>query len=537
MNIGKMLSTMLMLSFFLGCQPQNSNQSENQGHEESSAHYYRYAVMKDDITSIDPVLASKNAELRILSDLFEPLTTQNLDGDLLPGAASSWKSNSDFTVWTFNIDSDRKWSNGDRVTASDFVYAWRRLVDPATSSPFGWYFSLMSIENVDAVLDGTLPPVNLGISAISSTQLQITLSKGLAYFPKLTTLPLLAPLHQPSINAAGSEWLTPGRLVSNGAYVLSSFSDARIELVKNEHYDNSSNLFMTRVTAEIFTSEQLALDAFDNDLIDEMVAPYFLTDADEVAYADELLVHPRLCNYYYIFNMNDSSVSDVRVRRALSYAIDRKNITGNVIGSGQFEAFTFTPTYTSGFVAPELAWANVTQAERNSEALTLMEAAGYNEGNKLAIELYYNISEGHRSIASAMKQHWLDANLPVTVTLREDDWTTFLTTRGSGNFQLGRSAWCGDFNDPYTFLHILESTSEYNDGSFSNTAFDTLIADSAVTDTPESLYTQAEDILSDQVPIIPVYFYSGRVLLKRNIRGYAINNIEQYRYTKDLTRL
>ncbi len=124
-----------------------------------------------------------------------------------------------------------------------------------------------------------------------------------------------------------------------------------------------------------------------------------------------------------------------------------------------------------------------------------------------------------------------------TVTLREDDWTTFLTTRGSGNFQLGRSAWCGDFNDPYTFLHILESTSEYNDGSFSNTAFDTLIADSAETDTPEALYTQAEDIISEQVPIIPVYFYSGRVLLKRNIRGYAINNIEQYRYTKDLTRL
>jgi len=226
----------------------------------------------------------------------------------------------------------------------------------------------------------------------------------------------------------------------------------------------------------------------------------------------------------------------VRVRRALSLAVDRKIITENILAGGQPQAFTFTPEATAGFTVPEVEMASMSQAERDAAAKELLAEAGYGADNPLELNLIYNTSEAHKKIAVAVTQMWKQ-KLGVKATLGNMEWKTFLNERGQQNFELARGAWCGDYNEASTFLDLMMSKSGYNDGKFNNARLDELMAMAKTADDTTPIYTEVEQIIASEVPIIPVYHYAGVYMMDTDLANWPVSNVQQNWYSRNLYKL
>jgi oligopeptide transport system substrate-binding protein len=251
---------------------------------------------------------------------------------------------------------------------------------------------------------------------------------------------------------------------------------------------------------------------------------------------DEAVSFPRLCNYYYTFNLSDSGpevFKDVRVRQALALAVDRKIITENVLAGGQPEAYTFTPAAVAGFAPPQTDMAGMSQADRDAKARELMAEAGFGPDNPLKFDIIYNTSDDHEKIAVAMSQMWKQ-KLGVEATLANMEWKTFLDTRGAQDFELARGAWCGDYNEASTFLDLLTTPSGYNDGKYSNAEVDALMTEAKTAADTTPLYTRVEQIIAADMPVIPVYHYAGVYMLDTDVGNWPINNVEQNWYSRNL---
>jgi oligopeptide transport system substrate-binding protein len=246
-----------------------------------------------------------------------------------------------------------------------------------------------------------------------------------------------------------------------------------------------------------------------------------------------------LCSYYYTFNLSERgppAFKDIRVRQALSYVIDRDIITARILQGGQFAAYTFTPGTTANFEIPDVSYAGMTQAERDEKAAELMTEAGYSADNPLSFNVLYNTSESHKKIAIAMAQMWKQ-KLGVKVELANMEWKTFLEVRGQQDFDLARGAWCGDYNEASTFLDLVTSASGYNDGKFSNAEVDALMASAKTMADPSANYTRVEQIMADEMPLIPIYHYTSVFMLNATLKNWPVNNVEQNWYSRDLYKV
>ncbi|MDH5797274.1 MAG: peptide ABC transporter substrate-binding protein [Paracoccaceae bacterium] len=494
----------------------------------------------DQFSSVDPQVVEDVSGSEFVRDLFEGLYNQDADGNLVPGVALSHEANAAKDVYTFKLRPEAKWSNGDPVTAGDFVYAWRRLVDPELASPYSWFGELMSIENASAILAGEMPTDKLGVSAVDDHTLEVRLTASLPYFPLMTTHASTFPSPQSAIEAHGNDWTKPGNIVSNGAYVLTeSVPGERAVRERNTMYWDNGNTVLDKVVALIINDDNVALTRYFAGELDKTEVPSGQYPKLKAEYPDQATSFPRLCNYYYTFNMTDSgnpAFQDVRVREALSLAVDRDIIVENVLAGGQVPAFTFTPGATAGFVVPNVAATGMSQAERDAKAKELMAEAGFGPGNPLSFKMIYNTSEGHQKIAVAMTQMWKQ-KLGAEAELANMEWQTFLETRGKQDFELARGAWCGDYNEASTFLDLLTSPSGYNDGKYSNARVDELMGQAKTSANPQPLYTEVEQIVADEVPIIPVYHYAGVIMLDTDLKGWPVQNVEQNWYSKDLYKV
>ncbi|MGR3343098.1 MAG: peptide ABC transporter substrate-binding protein [Paracoccaceae bacterium] len=496
--------------------------------------------MLDEFTSVDPQVVEDVSGADIVRDLFEGLYNQSADGNLVPGVALSHTVNAAKDVYTFTLRPEARWSNGDPVVAGDFVYAWRRLIDPELGSPYSWFGELMSIENAGAILAGEMPTDQLGITAIDDHTLEVKLTASLPYFPLMTTHGSTFPVHQATVEAHGSDWTKPENIVSNGAYVLTvHIPSERSERTRNPLYWDDANTIIEKTVALIVNDENVALTRYFAGEFDRTEVPSGQYPKLKAEYPNEANSFPRLCNYYYTFNLSDSgpeAFQDVRVREALSLALDRSIITEKVLQGGQVDAYTFTPAATANFTVPDVPIASMTQAERDSRARELIADAGYNASNPLAFEMIYNTSDGHKKIAVAMSQMWKQ-KLGADITLKNQEWKTFLNTRGEQNFELARGAWCGDYNEASTFLDLVASASGYNDGKFANARVDELLAMAKTSSDPQPFYTEIEQIIAAEVPIIPVYHYAGVLMLDSDLGGWPIQNVEQNWYSKNLYKI
>jgi len=500
---------------------------------------FTYSLL-DEFTTADPQMVEDVSGSYFVRDLFEGLMNQDADGNLIPGVATGYTTNDAKDVYTFTLRDNARWSDGNPVTAHDFVYAWRRLADPATASPYSWFADIMALENVGAVMSGESPPEALGIRALDNHTLEVRLTASLPYFAAMTTHASTFPSPQWTVRTFGDGWTKPGNIVGNGAYVLTEhIPNETATRERNTMYWNNDATIIDKVVTLVINDENTDFTRWEAGETDKGAVPSGQYPRLKAEYPDEAISFPRLCTYYMTFNLSPSgpeAFKDVRVRQALSYALDRSVVTDKVLQGGQIQAFTFTPGATAGFEVPAVAFGQMSQDQRNVNAKLLMAAAGYGPDNPLKFEYMYNTSEGHKKIAIAAQQMWKET-LGAEATLANQEWKTFLKTRGGQNFDVARGGWCGDYNEASTFLDLMTTPSGYNDGKFSNAEVDELMTSARTMSDATSNYTRVEEIMANEMPIIPVYHYTGVFMLRNNLKGWPFNNVEQNVYSRDLYKV
>jgi len=488
----------------------------------------------DESSSLDPQVVEDVDGSYIVRDLFEGLLNSDEEGNLVPGVAERYESNADNTVWTFYLRDEAKWSDGEPVTAQDFVYAWKRAVDPELASPYAWYMGLMSIENGEAIIAGDKDKSELGIEAIDDYTLRVNLTRSMPYFPQMVTHATTFPSPKWVIEEHGEEWTKPGNLVGNGAFVLTEHViNERLVRERNELYWDNENNMMDKVVTLVINNENQALNRYDAGEVEKTEIPAGQYPRLEKESPDEAHVFPRLCTYYYTINTDTAPYDDPRVRKALSYAIDRDIIIDNVLQGGQYPAYTFTPELTAGFTPPDVAFGEMTQAERDAKAKELLAEAGYGPNNPLDTTILYNTSEAHKKVAIAVSAMWKQ-KLGINTTLENQEWKTYLTTRSEGNFEVARAGWCGDYNEASTFLDLMHSESGYNDSNYVSEEYDQLIAQARTMDDPSPMYTKMEELAAEDMPNIPIYHYTGNIMLKPYVKGWPFEDVQQNIYSKNL---
>ena len=494
----------------------------------------------DESPSIDPGLVEDVDGAAVVRDLFEGLYNQDAAGNLIPGVALSHEVSDDGLVYTFTLRDNAKWSNGDPVTAGDFVYAWRRAASPELASPYSWYIDLMSIENGGEVIAGDMDPSELGVTAIDDTTLEVRLTQPLPYFPQMVTHGTTFPVHQATVEEFGSDWVLPENMVSNGAYILTEFvPQERLVRERNPMYWDNENTILERVVKLVVTDENVALTRYLAGELDRTDVPAGQFPRLSAEYPEQAVSVPEACSYYYMFNLRDGApeeLQDANVRKALSLAIDRDIIVENVLAGGQKPAYTFTHWATAGFETPNIPMASMDQAARNAMAQELLAEAGYGSDNPLSIDLVYNTNESHKAVAIAISQMWKQT-LGVETTLANQEWQTFLEARSNGDFDVARGGWCADYNEASTFLDLMDSGSGYNDSKYNNPEVDALLAEAKTSDNPQANYDRVEEFIAQDTPIIPIYHYAAVDMFAENLEGWPYENFEQNWYSKDLYKI
>lgn len=488
--------------------------------------------------SLDPHKIEGVPESNISRDLFEGLLVSDLDGHPVAGVAEKWE-NKDFKVWTFHLRKDAKWSNGDPVTAQDFVYSWQRITDPKTASPYASYLQYGHLLNVDDIIAGKKPTSELGVKAIDDHTLEVTLSEPVPYFYKLLIHPSTSPVPKAVVEKYGDKWTQPANIVTNGAYKLTDWVvNERIVMERNPQYWNNAKTVINKVTYLPISSEVTDVNRYRSGEIDMTYnnMPIELFQKLKKEIPKEVHVDPYLCTYYYEINNQKAPFTDERVRTALKLGLDRGIIVNKVKNQGDVAAFGFTPPYTDGAKLTKPEWFGWTQEKRNAEAKKLLAEAGYTDAKPLTFNLLYNTSDLHKKLAIAAAAIWRK-NIGVNVKLENQEWKTFLDTRHQGTFDVARAGWCADYNEPTSFLNIMISNSSSNTSHYKSPAFDKIIAD-AIKATDEAqrsaLYDKAEQQLDKDSAIVPVYYYVNARLVKPWVGGYTGKDPLDNTYTRDM---
>ena len=486
--------------------------------------------------TLNPLKAEGIPEMHILRDLFEGLVIQDKDGSVVPGVATSWET-TDNKTYIFHLRHDAKWSNGDPVTAKDFVYSLHTAVDPKFASPNSWYLKLTGIKNAEAIIDGDKGVDDLGVKALDPYTLQFVLDKPVPYFVAMTAHTVMMPINQTAVQEFGDEWTKPENMVSNGAYKLSKWViNERLEMVRNPNYWDNKHTVINKVTYIPFESQTSAMNRYLTGEVDiTSDVPVAMADKLKKDHPNAYKITPLLCTYYYAMNTQRKPFDDARVRKAISYTIMR-NVIASGVTKGNVPAYTFAHQDVANFKATAPEYSTWTQQQRDKEAAKLLKEAGYDKSNPLKATLLYNTSENHKAIAVAISS-MLKKNLGMEITLDNQEWKSYLTARQEHNFDIMRASWCGDYNEASTFLSVLTSSSDKNFPSYSNPKYDEVLekAQSAVDlKSRNQFYNQAEQILAKDMPIAPIYYFMQSRLVNPKLGGYPMHNAEGRIYSKDL---
>ena len=486
--------------------------------------------------SLDPHKSEGVPEANLQRDLYEGLTSGARDGSVVPGVAESWDISDDGLIYTFNLRDDARWSNGDPVTAEDFVFSLRRSVDPATLSNYG--IMLRPILNAEAIIAGLQPPDSLGVRAIDERTLEITLGNPAPYFLGVLNHSAAYPVHRASIEQHGDRWARPGTLVSNGAFMLDEWVvQSHIKMLRNPHYWAADDVRLEEVWYYPIENQSTELQRYRaNELEMTYELPYRQLGWVRENLADELVISEYLGTYYYGLNVTRPPFQDnLALRQALNLAVNRERLTGQVTAAGEVPAYGWVPGVT-GYTQVVPEWANWTQAEREAEARRLYAEAGYSPDEPLRLQVLYNTQENHRTIALAVSSMWKEV-LGIETELMNQEWKVYLETRRSkATTEVFRAGWIGDYNDAFTFAELQHSDSGMNDSGWNNPRYDALLAQASMEGDlgrRAELLQQAERVLLEDVPLIPLYFYVTKRVVKPWVGGYE-SNIMDHIYSKTL---
>ncbi len=480
-----------------------------------------------DPTSLDPHKASTVIDENVLSELFEGLVTYDNRGRLVPGAADRWDVDPTRTVYTFHLRADGRWSNGDPVTAGDFVFALRRLLTPATGA--GYANFLYTLHNGQQVNTGKLPPDALGARALDAATLELTLERPTPYFLEQLAHMTALPLHEASVTRFGATFVKPGHLVGNGAFVLKDYvPNDRLVLVKNPYYHAAAQVALD---AEIIMPLEDRAAALRRFMAGEILS-YDDVPLDQVGFvrehlAGEFKVAPYLGSYFYAFDTRRKPFDDARVRQALSMVIDRDFLAERIWGGTMDAALGFVAPGIPSYGPPERpAWADLSSFDREDEARRLMQAAGFGPQHPLVLEFRYNTSENHKATAVAIADMWKSLGV-VTHLFNTDGTAHFAYLHGKQPFDVARDGWVADVPDAQNFLFLAQSDNMgLNDANYANPRYDALMhaaeteGDAA---TRRRLLHEAEALLLTDQPYLPLMSYRSRNLVSPRLKGWEPN--------------
>ncbi len=488
--------------------------------------------------SLDPHKATTLIESNILDELFEGLLARDAQGALVPGVAESWSVDADGAVFVFKLRADAKWSNGDPVTADDFVFALRRLMAPPTGAPYANV--LYTLKNAQKVNKGELPPEALGVRALEDGRLEITLEQRTPYFLEQLAHFTAKPLHRKSVEAFGADFAHPAHVVTNGPFTLKKFipNDA-VVLARNPNYYDAAKVALDE---EIFIPLEDRSAALRRFMAGE-INSYDEVPVEEIDFArkhlgESLRLSPSLGSYYYAFDTRRPPFDDVRVRQALAMAIDREFLAGRIWGGVMSPSYSFVPPGIASYGAPaEVAWKGVSLGERRSEARRLLREAGFSAGEAdasgqvqnektLEVEIRFNNSGSHRATAVAIADMWKAIGVKTRI-LGVDAATHYALLREKPPFDVARTSWFADYPDAQNFLFLAESDNQgLNTPSFSNPAFDALMRRAREERDParrSSILHEAEALLLKDQPYLVLMNYRTSDLISPRLRGWETN--------------
>ncbi|WP_253306306.1 ABC transporter substrate-binding protein [unidentified bacterial endosymbiont] len=492
---------------------------------------------RSEVESLDPHKTTGLTETNIIHEILEGLVNFGPKGEIVPGVAQSWQS-SDQKTWIFSLRPEAKWSNGDPVTAEDFVYSWQRLADPNTASPYSSYLDDIQLQNSTEVLNGRQPVETLGIQALDAQTLKITLSQPLSYLIKMLAHTSLKPLHRASIEKYGDQWTQPGNQVGNGAYRMQEWVvNERITLIRNTQYWDDSRTVINQVKyLPIQDHQEIArYRSSELDMIYDTV-PSATFQQLKQEYKKELHKIPSVGTYHYQLNCRQPPFNNVKVRQAVALALDKRALVEKVKGQWDTVADCFTPPAIDGAPVSRPEWATWTQKKRIKAAKALLQEAGYNSKNPLKFSILHDSVESHQRLAIAASTFWKVA-LGAEITLESQEWKSYLENRRLGNFQMARAMWVADYNEASAFLNILLPGSSTNYSGYDSPQFVNWGKQALGTsnETQRQVYYQkAEAQLATDMPTIPVYHFVDARLIKPYVQGYSTQNPTKIIHTKDL---
>lgn len=481
--------------------------------------------------TLDPQKANLADEGNIISDLLVGLTTDGPDATPIPAAATSWETSPDGLVWTFHLRPGARWSDGAPVTADDFVYAYRRILAPETASIYAYLVYIL--KNGQAVNEGKAKAEALGVRALDPMTLQLTLEHPAAYLLELTKHQSFFPVPKHVLEKYGDSWITPGRYVGNGPFRLVSWRlGDRIQVAKNDRFWDAGNVCVDRInyypTSDLVSAER-RIQRGELDINNSFQSNRFGRIKSIMPGYGR--AHISLSTSYIAFNTrNVAPLKDIRVRRALSEAIDRDFITAKLLRAGQVPAYSFVPPVTANHAAgARLRWAAEPLAQRQIEARRLLAQAGYTEKRPLKLEIKVSNSTDTLLISEAIQADWRAVGVDASIV--QNDPAIAFSSYAHRDFQVGTMAWAADFNDPMTFLGLMKSdTGAQNYGDYRNPAYDALLAQAdAEPDAGKrsAILMRAEQLLLDDEGVAPLYFWVNRNLVNPRITGW-VDNAENF---------
>ncbi|GEQ22177.1 peptide ABC transporter substrate-binding protein [Clostridium butyricum] len=523
------MAAMLGVSVLTGCGSSNSSSSTGASGQEMTFN------LGADIKTLDPALNQAVDGGILLVNLFEGLYKLDENQKAIPGVAEKCDISEDGKVYTFHLRSDAKWTNGDPITAGDFEYAWKRVMNPETAAEYA--YQMEYIKGAKEYTAGKGSADEVGVKAVDDKTLEVTLTAPCAYFLELTAFPCYFPVEKKTVEA-NEQWAnSAATYVSNGPFKLTDYKiKDQVVLEKNENYYSNDTVKLDKINVKFVADETSAWASYKAGQFDMV---YIVPQSEVQAAAKDgtAQIYPFLSNYYLSINMTDSmkeidpeaakALSNPKVRQALNLAIDRDSLVENVTKGGQVGAHSFVPTGIKQQDGQDFASKKYFDAKGNvEEAKKLLAEAGYPDGQGFpSVTILYNPEKGHGTVMQAVQDMW-KTNLGIDVQLQSQEWKVFIATRNQKDYEIARDGWGADYVDPMTFLDMLQTTSGQNNSGYSNQEYDKIINEAkAEQDATKrfELFRQAEDILMEDMPVIPLYYDTQPMGVKNYIKDLNVS--------------
>ncbi len=481
--------------------------------------------------SLDPALAQGTHESWIIDHAFEGLMKKDKDGELVGGMAKDFTLADDGVTYTFNLRDDIKWSNGEPVTAHDFEFSWKRVLDVDLGSTYA--YQMYYLKNGEAYNTGNASVDDVGVKALDDLTLEVVLEEPAPYFIELTAFYTFFPVSK-AVVEANAEWAnSPETYVSNGAFKLTEWNHkANVVVMKNENYYNAAEVKLDGIDFAILEDENTAWQKYQANEFDFLYPLPQTVVADLQAKNDpELVIGDDLAVYYYNFNTEVKPFNNPKVRKALSMAIDRQTITDKVAQGGQTPAYGIVPPGIPDENGDDFQEKQGAYFTEDVEAAKALLAEGLAEEGMTTADIkptiLYNTLEAHKKVAQVIQEMWRN-NLDIEVQLENVEFQVKLDREKAGDFEISRAGWVGDYVDPMTFVDLFVTDGPYNDSGYSNPEYDKLVNTAKATADQNVRFDamrQAEALFMDELAVMPIYFYTKPYTQKAHLTGvYKIVN-------------